>query len=108
MELFQLLLPALLWWLPGGILAYVVGLIIYRLYFHPLSKFPGPKLAAITHLYEFYYNLVQGGMFIWEVEKMHEEYGAYSSFLPFFSPFSSRPTPFSTLPVKYVVLAKAM
>lgn len=62
-------------WIPAGILLYIGFGIIYRLYFHPLSKFPGPKLAAITHLYEFYYNLVQNGMFMWEVEKMHEKYG---------------------------------
>lgn len=60
---------------PAGILAYIVVGAIYRLYFHPLSKFPGPKLAAITHLYEFYFNLVKGGMFIWEIERMHEKYG---------------------------------
>jgi hypothetical protein len=60
---------------PVGIVLYISCGIIYRLYFHPLSKFPGPKLAAITHLYEFYYNLVQGGMFIWEVDNMHKKYG---------------------------------
>ncbi|KAJ5342350.1 hypothetical protein N7541_011474 [Penicillium brevicompactum] len=59
--------------------ALVLGLLalrtVYHLYFHPLSKFPGPKLAAATFLYEFYYDIVKGGMYIWEVERMHEKYG---------------------------------
>ncbi|KAG2417839.1 hypothetical protein HFD88_000938 [Aspergillus terreus] len=33
---------------------------IYRLYFHPLSKIPGPRLTAATHLYEFYYDVILG------------------------------------------------
>jgi hypothetical protein len=72
-------------WFPAGIILYISYGVIHRLYFHPLRKFPGPKLAAITHLYEFYYNLVQNGMFIWEVNKMHEKYGIslnYASIVP--------------------------
>ena len=57
-----------------GLLALVVRT-IYRIYFHPLSKIPGPKLAAATHLVEFYYDVVRGGKFIWEIERMHEKYG---------------------------------
>lgn len=57
------------------LLFYVVGKTIYRLWFHPLSKFPGPRLAAISSIYEFYYSVIKGGMFIWEMERMHEEYG---------------------------------
>ncbi|KAE8336194.1 hypothetical protein BDV24DRAFT_142415 [Aspergillus arachidicola] len=55
--------------------SYLVVRSIYRLYFHPLSKFPGPKLAAVTHLYEFYYDGVKGGKFIWEMQRMHDQYG---------------------------------
>lgn len=50
---------------------------VYHLYFHPLSKFPGPKLAAATFLYEFYYDVIKSGMYIWEIERMHEKYGEY-------------------------------
>ncbi|ORY63203.1 cytochrome P450 [Pseudomassariella vexata] len=47
----------------------------YRLFFHPLSHIPGPKLAAISHAYEFYHDAIRKGMYIWEIEKMHEKYG---------------------------------
>lgn len=52
-----------------------VRIVIYRLVAHPLANFPGPKLAAATFLYEFYYDVVKKGMYIWEIERMHEKYG---------------------------------
>ncbi|KAL2829520.1 cytochrome P450 [Aspergillus cavernicola] len=58
-----------------GLVIYCAVLSIYRIYFHPLSHIPGPKLAAITHGYEFYYNVIKGGLFIWEVERLHKVYG---------------------------------
>lgn len=64
-----------------SVLSLPLGLLVlrtvYHLYFHPLSNFPGPKLAAATFLYEFYYDVVKSGMYIWEIERMHEKYGKY-------------------------------
>jgi hypothetical protein len=54
---------------------YVVSGAIYRLYFSPIAKFPGPKLAALTLWYEFYYDVIKKGRYTWEIEKMHEKYG---------------------------------
>lgn len=45
----------------------------YRLYLHPLRHIPGPKLAAISHAYEFYHDVIRGGLFVWEIEKMHKK-----------------------------------
>ena len=59
------------------VLLYVLSLIIYRLYFHPLAKFPGPKIAACTTLYEFYYDVVKDGQYIWQIKDLHQEYGEY-------------------------------
>lgn len=52
-----------------------VWLVIYRLFFSPLAKFPGSKLAAATGWYEFYWEWVHKGKYIFQIEKMHEKYG---------------------------------
>ncbi|KAJ5085427.1 benzoate 4-monooxygenase cytochrome P450, partial [Penicillium argentinense] len=58
-----------------GVVAYFITSCIYRLFFHPLSKIPGPKLVAISYLPEFYYDVIKRGMYLWQVEKMHQQYG---------------------------------
>ena len=60
--------------------------LVYRLYLSPLAKFPGPKLAAATRWYEFYYDVVKSNRFSWQVQKMHDQYGKYSP-LPLFCRF---------------------
>ncbi|KAI0111592.1 cytochrome P450 [Daldinia grandis] len=43
--------------------------------FHPLSKIPGPRLAAATYLPEFYHDVVKFGRYTHEIQKMHKIYG---------------------------------
>lgn len=54
---------------------YAFGVAIYRLYFSPLAKVPGPKLAAITQGYEIYFDLIEKARFPWQIKKLHEKYG---------------------------------
>jgi len=70
-SLTYLIVPATL-----GLL-YTVGLVIYRLVFHPLARVPGPKLAAATQWYEGWYDLFvgTGGTYWKEIDRMHEKYG---------------------------------
>ncbi|PVH79299.1 cytochrome P450 [Cadophora sp. DSE1049] len=48
--------------------------VIWRLYFSPLAKFPGPKIAAATLLYEMYYEIIAGGQYTFKIRDMHETY----------------------------------
>lgn len=58
--------------------AYIVYLAIYRLYLHPLADFPGPKLAALSKWYEFYYEVVLVGQFTFHIQELHKKYGKLS------------------------------
>ncbi|KAL6155738.1 hypothetical protein ACJBU6_05939 [Exserohilum turcicum] len=42
---------------------------------HPLSKIPGPRLAAATYLPEFYYDVIKFGCYTKEIGRMHQIYG---------------------------------
>jgi hypothetical protein len=49
--------------------------VIYNLFLSPLAKFPGPKLAAVTSWYEFYWDGVHKGQYYFRIEEMHKKYG---------------------------------
>ncbi len=73
----QLTLPLFCLLSSTGFIVYLILLAVYRLYLSPLAKFPGPKLAALTQWVEAYYELWhgEGGQFLWEYRKWHEQYG---------------------------------
>jgi hypothetical protein len=75
-------LPGAIFWAAAGFCVWIVGLAalaIYRLYFSPLAKFPGPKLAALSKWYEGYYEIVHNGKYSREIDRMHDVYGRVES-----------------------------
>lgn len=61
----QLLLAALL--------IYAVGTAVYNVYFHPLSKYPGPLICKLTDAY-YGYKLYGESSHVWMYE-MEQKYG---------------------------------
>jgi len=53
---------------------FLVTKTVYRLFFHPLSHFPGPKLAATTKLFEAYHMILKND-WLETLEKLHQRYG---------------------------------
>lgn len=74
MEALTSLLPGLDV-IASTIVLYYVTLALYRLYLHPLAQFPGPRLAAVTRLYEGYYDLYHNGQYTFKIAKLHKQYG---------------------------------
>lgn len=63
--------------LAGVWVAYRAAVALYNISpFHPLSRFPGPKIAAASYLYEAYYDWILVGRYGKEIKRMHDKYGA--------------------------------
>lgn len=62
---------------PGAVvlsgLLYGVGIVVYNLFFHPYSKYPGPFWAKITPFYSVWHAYT-GDLHI-DVLRCHEKYG---------------------------------
>ena len=51
----------------------IVG--VRRIYFHPLSQYPGPRIAALTSWYGTYFDVIKGGIGIKRWPDLHKKYG---------------------------------
>jgi hypothetical protein len=59
---------AFLYWVCGA---------YHRLFLSPVARFPGPRLAALTFWYEFWYDVVRRGRYTWKIRELHEQYGKF-------------------------------
>jgi hypothetical protein len=60
----------------AAFLIYGTSLVIYRLYFSPLARFPGPTLAAATAWYETFVDVTRNN-FHDVLLDMHKKHGPY-------------------------------
>jgi hypothetical protein len=65
-----------------AVICILVGLctVVRRIFFHPLSGFPGPWIAASSQWFEFYYDVVRGGKFSQVYHGLHVKYGKWVLF----------------------------
>ncbi|KAF4624479.1 hypothetical protein G7Y89_g13693 [Cudoniella acicularis] len=61
--------------LAAVVVTQIIYTIIYRLFLSPLSRIPGPKLAALTSWYECYYDIFQPAQYVFKIKELHEKYG---------------------------------
>jgi hypothetical protein len=65
---------------PLYLAAHISFLFIYRLYFHPLAKYPGPFLGKITSLYSAYHGYIRDIHL--DVQACHKKYGDFVRYGP--------------------------
>ena len=59
----------------SGLLFYGLLRVIYNVFFHPLSRFPGPRGAACTRWWLAYMELVRGVSLSTLRIELHQQYG---------------------------------
>ncbi|EAQ93230.1 hypothetical protein CHGG_01465 [Chaetomium globosum CBS 148.51] len=69
--------------LVGIVFVYYLTLGFYRLFLHPLARFPGPKLAAVSRWYEGYYDLIKVGQYTRKIKELHKQYGPIIRISPY-------------------------
>ncbi|KAH9218486.1 cytochrome P450 [Leptodontidium sp. 2 PMI_412] len=76
MGLFQVAAVGILTYAPlvtAFFTLYLVGVAVYRLYFHPLAKYPGPPLWRVTRLPSAYHFAI--GRLPYKIAEFHDRYG---------------------------------
>jgi hypothetical protein len=73
-------------WIAALWIGYRVCIALYNISpFHPLSQFPGPKIAAASYLYEAYYDWWCVGRYGHVIKAMHDQYGPIVRLVDFLS-----------------------
>ena len=57
------------------LLAWQIGIFIYRRYLSPLATVPGPFLASFSDIYYFYHQFIKEGTLYLQYERLKEQYG---------------------------------
>ena len=65
------------WTTALGLLIYTLARVIYNVFFHPLSRFPGPRGAAFTKWWLAYMIFVRGVSLSTLRALLHQEYGIF-------------------------------
>ncbi|KAI1264400.1 cytochrome P450 [Xylariaceae sp. FL1019] len=83
MDVLDTIIATWPWALTTAVVTYYSGLGVYRLFLHPLARFPGPKLAAVSRWYEAYYDVIKDGQFTFKIKELHKKYGPIIRISPF-------------------------
>ncbi len=63
-------------YLTAVLIVSLLAKIVYRVTFHPLAAFPGPKLAAMTNMYGAFFDLSLGtSSYVKTLPALHAKYG---------------------------------
>ncbi|KAF2651874.1 cytochrome P450 monooxygenase-like protein [Lophiostoma macrostomum CBS 122681] len=58
-----------------SLIAYLIYEAVHSVFFHPLSRFPGPVFAKITRYWKAYVECIADRSFCHELERLHAQYG---------------------------------